>query len=193
MPCRDKSATLLVNPWEIGLLQPFHLCRVPAQVCHPIMNPLILLTKFGESLMFNPGTGPIHLGTGVTASANHACPDWVESGGTWQWPGTHTGFYLLTGTRPPLFGDFRPFLGSFWGLKLTRKRGFLPCFEKFQAHQHRLESLCYQCFSWFWAFLFSPCSQVALGNENECQAQLGINRGRSQAQLGNEKRNLIPP
>jgi hypothetical protein len=34
---------------------------------------------------------------------------------------------------------------------------------------------------------FLTRSQVALGNENDCQAKLGRNRERSQAQLGNEK------
>jgi hypothetical protein len=36
-------------------------------------------------------------------------------------------------------------------------------------------------------------SQVALGNENECQAQLGGNKGGLQAQLGNKQNNHPQP
>jgi hypothetical protein len=117
MPCRDKSATLAINPRKIIRIKPFHLCRVPAQVFRPIMKYLIFITKFGENRIFNPGTRqvqPWHRLDRV-AQITRFCKRPVRLSS--QWPGTRPAFSCLTGTRPALFGDFGRFFGSFGDLK----------------------------------------------------------------------------
>jgi hypothetical protein len=55
MPCRDNSGSLLANLTKTGGFKPFHLYRVPARGWQPIVNLLILMTKFCGSRIFTPG------------------------------------------------------------------------------------------------------------------------------------------
>jgi hypothetical protein len=122
MPCRDKTATPLLNPCKKTRIKPLHLCRVPAQGPPLIKNPLILFTKIGESRIFNPGTRPLRphhtpdrvaqpprgqQGTGVTVPRNV--------------PARVPPFSGSPGTRPAP-------CGAFGGLKLTRNLVFLSWF-----------------------------------------------------------------
>jgi hypothetical protein len=121
MPCRDKSATPIVTPWKISRFQPPPLSRVPAQGGPLILNPLIFITKFGESRIFTPGTTRIRPRhrldydpptTRVLPGSRVTEPR--------PGPARVSGFACLIGRRMAFFCDF----GRFWGSKLTRKRAF---------------------------------------------------------------------
>ncbi len=140
MPCRDTSATLLVNPWKMSRIQPLHLCRVPAQGVPLILNPSIFITKFGESRIFNPETRPLPPRHRLDRDAQHprVLPG-IRVTGPHHGPARVPPFSCF----PTRGCRFSAILSDFLGSKLTRNLVFLPCFYENLAPGFSLRHRCF--------------------------------------------------
>jgi hypothetical protein len=126
MPCRDRRETLKINLRITGRLNPSHPCRVPARICQPITNSLILLTKFCDNRIFTPGPGRHDLGTDSTKTRQHAGIGRVYGGDTSPWPGTCPRF-----SRPKrsAVGHLSCFSAPEDRYKQVKRRSTLPKFS----------------------------------------------------------------